>query len=688
MEQETGTVLVVEDDRAVRYAVDRALTFEGYTVNTARDGAEALAAVVNDPPDVIVLDVMMPHVDGLETCRRIRARGIKTPILILTARHEISDRVAGLDAGADDYMVKPFALEELLARLRALLRRSSGSTTEVLAAGDLTLNAGTREVKRGNFDVNLTKTEFDLLELLVRNAGIVLDRGVIYEKIWGYDFETTSNSLDVYIGYLRRKTEPEGSPRLIHTVRGVGYVVKLRTRIALTASIAVAIAVVLASIGAYFAARNELRDQVDESLIEVSDQARGFQGLLNALGGPGLGRGRVLQPRNAFDALYIQALLREGVIVPAPGQELSFPVPVPAPDRELVLPVEKEDIAVVNGAPSVLRDVVVDGRHLRLITSEHDFGAIQIARSLDEVDETLAGLTVVLALVSIGGTVVAAALGLVVARGALRPIARLTKAAEHVAETQELGAHIEVEREDEIGRLATSFNAMLAALEESRQQQHRLVHDAGHELRTPLTALRTNIELLAKAEGMPADQRRALLDDVTFELKELSNLVTEVVDLATDAATTDEILVSIHLDQLVDRVVERARRRTGREIVTDLAACTIEGRRAMLERAIANLIDNAVKWSPADSQIEVSLVKGRLEVRDHGPGISDVDRTRIFDRFYRAESARSTPGSGLGLSIVKRVAEDHDGSVHVQEHAEGGAVVGFTVPSSHGDSGQ
>ena len=226
MEQETGTVLVVEDDRAVRDAVDRALTFEGYTVNTARDGAEALAAVVNDPPDVIVLDVMMPHVDGLETCRRIRARGIKTPILILTARHEISDRVAGLDAGADDYMVKPFALEELLARLRALLRRSSGSTTEVLAAGDLTLNAGTREVKRGNFDVNLTKTEFDLLELLVRNAGIVLDRGVIYEKIWGYDFETTSNSLDVNIGYLRRKTEPEGSPRLIHTVRGVGYVVR------------------------------------------------------------------------------------------------------------------------------------------------------------------------------------------------------------------------------------------------------------------------------------------------------------------------------------------------------------------------------------------------------------------------------------------------------------------------------
>jgi two-component system response regulator MprA len=218
--------LVVEDDRAVRDAVERALTFEGYAVATARDGAEALSAVVNDPPDVIVLDVMMPHVDGLETCRRIRARGISIPILILTARHEISDRVAGLDAGADDYMVKPFALEELLARLRALLRRSSGTTTDVLSVGDLSLDIGTRKVTRGGVDIDLTKTEFDLLELLVHNAGIVLERGVIYEKIWGYDFETTSNSLDVYVGYLRRKTEPDGAPRLIHTVRGVGYVAR------------------------------------------------------------------------------------------------------------------------------------------------------------------------------------------------------------------------------------------------------------------------------------------------------------------------------------------------------------------------------------------------------------------------------------------------------------------------------
>ncbi|MDJ0959918.1 MAG: response regulator transcription factor [Acidimicrobiia bacterium] len=219
-------ILVVEDDRSVRDAIERALQFEGYEVTTARDGAEGLQAVLNDRPDAIVLDVMMPHVDGLEACRRIRARGDATPILMLTARHEVSDRVDGLDAGADDYMVKPFALEELLARIRALLRRSGGGTTDVLVAGDMRMSVGTREVFRGDQRIELTKTEFDLLELLLENTGLVLSRDTIYERIWGYDFETSSNSLDVYIGYLRRKTEVDGLPRLIHTVRGVGYVVR------------------------------------------------------------------------------------------------------------------------------------------------------------------------------------------------------------------------------------------------------------------------------------------------------------------------------------------------------------------------------------------------------------------------------------------------------------------------------
>lgn len=219
-------VLVVEDDGAVRRAVERALTFEGYDVQSARDGAEALSVVLNESFDAIVLDVMMPIIDGLEACRRIRARGDTTPILILTARTDISDRVAGLDAGADDYLIKPFALEELLARLRALLRRSEGSVAEVMKVGDLVMDTGSREVRRGDNVLDLTKTEFDLLELLMSNPGIVIDRDTIYDRIWGYDFATSSNSLDVYIGYLRRKTEIDGARRLIKTVRGVGYVIR------------------------------------------------------------------------------------------------------------------------------------------------------------------------------------------------------------------------------------------------------------------------------------------------------------------------------------------------------------------------------------------------------------------------------------------------------------------------------
>ncbi len=220
-------VLIAEDDRSVRQSLQRALRYEGYEVDLAVDGAEALEAVKDDRPDALILDIMMPHVDGLSVCRRIRAKGDDLPILMLTAKHEISDRVAGLDAGADDYLVKPFALEELLARLRALLRRTAPEELGgPLTFADLSLAPETRRVERNGRSIELTKTEFDLLELLMLNAGIVLTREVIYDRIWGYDFGTSSNSLDVYIGYLRRKTEAGEEPRLIHTVRGVGYVLR------------------------------------------------------------------------------------------------------------------------------------------------------------------------------------------------------------------------------------------------------------------------------------------------------------------------------------------------------------------------------------------------------------------------------------------------------------------------------
>ena len=217
---------MVDDEPAVRQALDRALRFEGYKTETVEDGPAALAAHAERPADAIVLDVAMPRMDGLEVCRRLRAAGDTTPVLMLTARAAVNDRVAGLDAGADDYLVKPFALEELLARIRALLRRSAPSEDEILRFSDLCLDPGTREVRRGQRLIELTRTEFLLLELLLRNARQVLTRELIFDRVWGYDFGANSNSLEVYIGYLRRKTEAEGEPRLIHTVRGVGYVLR------------------------------------------------------------------------------------------------------------------------------------------------------------------------------------------------------------------------------------------------------------------------------------------------------------------------------------------------------------------------------------------------------------------------------------------------------------------------------
>ncbi len=224
-----STILIAEDDKQIREALERILRFEGYSTVAVNDGAAALEAFVERSPDAAIVDVNMPFVDGLDVTRKVRHRGDRTPILILTARRATADRVEGLDAGADDYLPKPFELDELLARIRALLRRADHGGSDVLVVGDLTIDVPKRLVTRGDRVIELTKTEFDILEFLVRNVDIVLSRSTIYEEIWGYDFEQSSKSLDVHVGYLRRKLEEAGESRLVHTVRGVGYVARTAT---------------------------------------------------------------------------------------------------------------------------------------------------------------------------------------------------------------------------------------------------------------------------------------------------------------------------------------------------------------------------------------------------------------------------------------------------------------------------
>jgi two-component system sensor histidine kinase MprB len=444
-----------------------------------------------------------------------------------------------------------------------------------------------------------------------------------------------------------------------------------RARIALISATAVAIAIALAALITYTTTRHELLAEVDGSLqqrLDTLQEIEDLPALITALRSDGdseaFGHGT-----SGFDKIFYQ-------FNPEGSTTLVHTYPV-----EGGLPIGAQEQAVYDGqVASVLRTVPgVTGDNLRMLTATIPTGVVQIARSLAEVDSSLHGLAAVLKMAAVVGVLIAAAIGYVVARDAARPIRQLAQAAEHVAMTQELASRIDVNRADEVGRLAESFNAMLAALENSREQQRRLVHDAGHELRTPLTAIRTNIEMLTRMDNIPAEDRRQMIDDVDNEIQELSGLVTELVDLAAEPPTASEATEPVNLGEIVDRVAEKFRRRTGHtiEVVTDESV--VCGRSATLERAVSNLVDNALKWSPLDQPVEVKVAGGTVTVTDNGPGIDAEDRPFVFNRFYRATAARSTPGSGLGLSIVAKVAEEHGGRVFVGDTVAG-AVVGFTVP--------
>jgi two-component system sensor histidine kinase MprB len=309
---------------------------------------------------------------------------------------------------------------------------------------------------------------------------------------------------------------------------------------------------------------------------------------------------------------------------------------------------------------------------------------LQIGYPLNNVDNTLAFLRLVLVLVALGGVALATTLGWAVGRASMRPVEDLTLAAEHVAETQDLTATIDDNGNDELARLARSFNAMLAALSASKLQQAQLVADAGHELRTPLTSLRTNIEVLMRARDLRGTDREELLADVDAQLKELTTLVGDLVDLARDDERTETEPVPVAFNEIVERAVERAQRRAlSVHFDVSLQPGQVCAQPALLERAVMNVLDNAAKWSPAGGHVVVNLEAGsawHLTVADQGPGIAAEDLPHIFDRFYRARSARSMPGSGLGLSIVKRVVAGHGGSVSVTTQPSGGARVDLVLP--------
>jgi two-component system sensor histidine kinase MprB len=429
----------------------------------------------------------------------------------------------------------------------------------------------------------------------------------------------------------------------------------LRARVTVAAGLAVLLAVIAVSITVYLVVRRDLYDQIDDSLL--SHAARAHTGDTHATTNelPDVGYG------------FAQLVDADGNVVGG---------------GDIPLPVTPEVIAVARADRSrALFTAAVDGESYRILaTPQGDDTALEIGRPLAETEDTLRRLLVALVAISAAAVALAAIGGRIVAAAAVRPVHQVVTAAETVAATRDFSHHLEVTRRDELGRLAASFNQMIAAVEDSLTQQRQLVADASHELRTPLATVRTNVEVLARAGEMDPDERSQLIRDTVSQLGELTRLVEDLVELAR-GDVQHESFASIDLYALTREAVETsARRHPDIAFRIDGGPCVVRAEPTRLTRALTNLLDNAAKWSPPGSDVTVTVGDGTVTVVDEGPGIPADDRPHVFDRFYRAAAARAMPGSGLGLAIVKQVADSHGGSVDITSSNDRGTSISLTLP--------
>jgi two-component system, OmpR family, sensor histidine kinase MprB len=434
-----------------------------------------------------------------------------------------------------------------------------------------------------------------------------------------------------------------------------------RTRLVLVAAAAVALAVIAASFVVYFVVKDQLYGTVDNNLRQSAE-------ILATVPPPEIPR--FANARFNTVGGTTQVVSKNGATLPSPS----------------VLPVTAGVLSVAKGDRETLFfNANAFDDHLRVMVFQYKpvpGYAVEIARSLGAADHALSRIKLLLFLIAGGGIAVAAGLGLAVSGAALAPVRRLTQTTEEVTETRDLSRRIDAGGRDELGRLADSFNTMLAALEDSARAQRQLVSDASHELRTPLTSLRTNIEVLSGDNALEPKEREHLLRDVGEQLLEMTALVSELVELARgDEKAVDA--EDVRLDLVAAEAIDRTKRnRPGVTFKPQLEESLVRGVPSTIERAVSNLLDNAAKWSPPGGEIDVVVRNGELAVRDRGPGIAEEDVPFVFDRFYRAPSARSMPGSGLGLAIVRQVAEAHGGTVSVETPTDGGTRLRLTLPKS------
>jgi two-component system sensor histidine kinase MprB len=446
----------------------------------------------------------------------------------------------------------------------------------------------------------------------------------------------------------------------------------LRLRFSVALALLAAIAVSSAAVIAYLATVGRLRGEVDQSLRQgVSQLTRAAPAGMGALGGMSMPFGDakmgLRHGGGLFGLVVVQYLDAAGRVTSTVGE---VKLPVAALDRGLAR----------SGGTPWLRSATTDGATYRILTEPlAGGGAVQLARDYTGTEQVLSSLRWRYALLDLAVVIAAALAGWLLAGRMTRPLRRLAHAATQVARSGRLDVPIDTRGRDETSQVAAAFATMLGALARSREQQQQLAQDAAHELRTPLTSLRSNIDLLRRHRDVPAEARARILDDLDGELRGLTGLVDELVELATDSRD-EEPAALLSLDQLTERVAARTRRRTGRDVTVSAEPCEVLGQQRLLERAVANLLDNAIKFSPEDTPVEITVHDGRIEVRDHGPGMAAEDLPRVFDRFYRSLAARSQPGSGLGLAIVRHIAEAHGGSAFAGNHPTGGATVGIELP--------
>ena len=714
LDKNSQRILVVDDEASISELISTSLRFVGFDVRTAANGAEALRVAEDFKPHAMVLDVMLPDLDGFEVCKKIRNEGVDTGVLFLTAKDGMDDKVKGLTLGGDDYMTKPFSLEELVARLRALLRRTGVDSIDIddekMRFADLELDEATHEVRRAGELLDLSPTEFALLRYLIINADRVVSKAQILDHVWQYDFRGDMGIVETYISYLRKKVDAF-EPPLIHTVRGVGYRLRmppkqsmrsrasridwanssLRNRLTIGVLVLSAIGFVGAGVGAQALLRDYLINQVDDQLLSV------VGGVAERLDRAGIANDADVDDQRSAQAItpLNRVPTSTSVTVLDPFGNLIGGIGGDFNSNKITDYVKGLLPGQVEAYGSKPFTIQAPGPDFRVATTvlPSSLGSVIVAQSLADFDKTTRQIGSVFLIIGSLVLIFIAFASRQVIKVGMRPLQKIEETAEKIA-AGDLSARLDnFEPDTEVGRLSTSLNTMLSRIEEafdarmrSEDKLRRFVADASHELRTPLTAIRGFAELHRQGAIPDGEKTNELIARIEKESMRMGYLVEDLLMLARLDQSRELVIADVNLSELVQEAVTSAQAAGPDHMITTSIASGVvtKGDADKIYQVVTNLLANARAHTPAGTAINVSVSKAGLDslvtVADNGPGLSAADQARIFERFYRVDASRqrnSKDGSGLGLSIVDAVMRAHGGEVTVASELGKGAA--FTL---------